>query len=136
MVVVHESTPTGSLAARAGVSHAAQTALAMQTANPMPKSLTTGPVRCGSSFVQPEGECNTFARWRDIVSASRRLQPSYELDPVGGNSQRVGAKRRPMTGSVYCADLDANPERFVSNVCKGKFAAFVDDSNGKPTDAE
>jgi GNAT superfamily N-acetyltransferase len=24
--------------------------------------------------------------------------------PVGRNSQRVGAKRRPMTGSAYCAD--------------------------------
>jgi hypothetical protein len=28
--------------------------------------------------------------------------------------------------------LDANPERFVSDVCKGKFASVVDDRNGRP----
>jgi hypothetical protein len=31
--------------------------------------------------------------------------------------------------------FDGNSERSVSDVCKGKFAAFVDDSNGGPIDA-
>jgi hypothetical protein len=32
--------------------------------------------------------------------------------------------------------LDANPERFVSDVRKGKFASFVDGGDGRPIHAQ